>query len=31
MTAVDNIVEGRNERANPWAINTEDDYHEVRS
>ena len=31
MTAVDNIVEGRNERANVWAINTEDDYHEVRS
>jgi protoporphyrinogen oxidase len=31
MTAVDNIVAGRDERDNVWAINTEDEYHEVRS
>jgi hypothetical protein len=31
MTAVDNIVAGRNERENVWAINTEDEYLETRS
>jgi protoporphyrinogen oxidase len=31
MTAVDNIVAGRNERENVWAINTEDSYLETRS
>ncbi len=28
MTAVDNIVEGRTDKANIWALNTEMDYHE---
>jgi protoporphyrinogen oxidase len=28
MTAVDNIVEGRRDKANIWAVNTELDYHE---
>jgi protoporphyrinogen oxidase len=28
MTAVDNIVEGRRDKANIWAVNTEMDYHE---
>src|SRR5581483_8640872 len=31
MTAVDNIVEGRRDKANIWAVNTEMDYHEQRS
>jgi protoporphyrinogen oxidase len=31
MTAVDNIVAGRTERENVWAINTEDSYLETRS
>jgi protoporphyrinogen oxidase len=31
MTAVDNIVEGRRDKANIWAVNTELDYHETRS
>jgi protoporphyrinogen oxidase len=31
MTAVDNIVEGRRDKANIWAVNTEMDYHESRS
>jgi protoporphyrinogen oxidase len=31
MTAVDNIVEGRRDKANIWAVNTEMDYHEARS
>ena len=30
MTAVDNIVEGRRDKANIWAVNTEMDYHESR-
>lgn len=30
MTAVDNIVEGRWDKANIWAVNTEMDYHESR-
>ena len=28
MTAVDNIVEGRRDKANIWAVNTETEYHE---
>jgi protoporphyrinogen oxidase len=28
MTAVDNIVEGRTDKSNIWAVNTEMDYHE---
>jgi protoporphyrinogen oxidase len=28
MTAVDNILEGRTDKANLWAVNTEQDYHE---
>jgi hypothetical protein len=28
MTAVDNIVEGRGDKSNIWAVNTEMDYHE---
>ena len=28
MTAVDNIVAGRTDKANVWAVNTEQDYHE---
>ena len=31
MTAVDNLVAGRNERDNVWAINPDDEYHEARS
>jgi protoporphyrinogen oxidase len=30
MTAVDNIVEGRRDKSNIWAVNTEMDYHETR-
>jgi hypothetical protein len=30
MTAVDNIIEGRRDKANIWAVNTEMDYHESR-
>jgi hypothetical protein len=28
MTAVDNILEGRTDKANIWAVNTEQEYHE---
>jgi len=28
MTAVDNIISGRTDRANIWAVNTEEEYHE---
>jgi protoporphyrinogen oxidase len=28
MTAVDNIIEGRTDKSNIWAVNTEMDYHE---
>jgi protoporphyrinogen oxidase len=28
MTAVDNIIAGRTDKANIWAVNTEQDYHE---
>ena len=28
MTAVDNILEGRTNQDNIWAVNTEGDYHE---
>jgi protoporphyrinogen oxidase len=28
MTAVDNLVEGRSDKANVWATNTEEEYHE---
>ena len=31
MTAVDNIIEGRRDKANIWAVNTEMDYHKARS
>jgi hypothetical protein len=31
MTAVDNIVAGRRDKANIWAVNTEMDYHESRA
>ncbi|HYG97651.1 MAG TPA: NAD(P)/FAD-dependent oxidoreductase [Terriglobales bacterium] len=31
MTAVDNIVEGRVDKANIWAVNTEMEYHETTS
>jgi protoporphyrinogen oxidase len=31
MTAVDNIVEGRRDKNNIWAVNTETDYHESRA
>jgi protoporphyrinogen oxidase len=31
MTAVDNIVEGRRDKSNIWAVNTEMDYHESRA
>jgi protoporphyrinogen oxidase len=31
MTAVDNIIEGRRDKANIWAVNTEMDYHESRA
>ncbi|MBI5644468.1 NAD(P)/FAD-dependent oxidoreductase [Candidatus Kaiserbacteria bacterium] len=30
MTAVDNIIAGRNDKENMWAVNTEDEYHESR-
>ena len=28
MTAVDNIIAGREDKANIWAVNTETEYHE---
>ncbi len=28
MIAVDNLVEGRTDKSNIWAVNTEEDYHE---
>jgi hypothetical protein len=28
MTAVDNILSGRTDKSNIWAVNTEDEYHE---
>jgi hypothetical protein len=28
MVAVENIVAGRTDKGNIWAVNTEDDYHE---
>lgn len=31
MTAVDNIVSGRRDKSNIWAVNTEQEYHEARS
>jgi protoporphyrinogen oxidase len=31
MTAVENIVEGRLDKANLWAVNTEQEYHESKS
>ncbi len=31
MTAVDNIVEGRTDKSNIWAVNTEMDYHEEKN
>jgi protoporphyrinogen oxidase len=31
MTAVDNIVEGRTDKSNIWAVNTEMDYHEEKA
>lgn len=31
MTAVDNIVEGRVDKSNIWAVNTEMEYHEAKS
>jgi protoporphyrinogen oxidase len=31
MTAVDNIVEGRTDKANIWNVNTEEEYHESKS
>ncbi|MEI8348295.1 MAG: hypothetical protein WCG27_12565 [Pseudomonadota bacterium] len=31
MTAIDNIVSGRQDQENIWAINTEEDYHEENS
>ncbi len=30
MTAVDNIIAGREDKSNIWAVNTEEDYHEVK-
>ena len=30
MTAVDNIIEGRTDKANLWALNTEMEYHETK-
>lgn len=30
MVAVDNIIEGRTDKANIWAVNTETDYHEAK-
>jgi protoporphyrinogen oxidase len=31
MTAVDNIIEGRTDKSNIWAVNTEMDYHEEKA
>jgi protoporphyrinogen oxidase len=31
MTAVDNIIAGRTDKANLWAVNTEGDYHEEKA
>jgi protoporphyrinogen oxidase len=31
MTAVDNILAGRTDKSNIWAVNTEEEYHETRS
>jgi hypothetical protein len=31
MTAVDNILEGRTDKENIWAVNTEMDYHEEKA
>jgi protoporphyrinogen oxidase len=31
MTAVDNIVSGRTDKSNIWAVNTEQEYHETKS
>jgi hypothetical protein len=31
MTAVDNILEGRTDKSNIWAVNTEMDYHEEKA
>ncbi len=31
MTAVDNIVAGRTDKSNIWAVNTEQDYHETKT
>ncbi len=28
MTAIDNIIRGREDNANIWAVNTEEEYHE---
>lgn len=30
MTSVDNIIEGRTDKANIWAVNTEQEYHETK-
>ena len=30
MMAVDNIIEGRTDKANIWDVNTEQDYHEAK-
>ena len=30
MVAVDNIVAGRTDKSNLWAVNTEQDYHEAK-
>jgi hypothetical protein len=31
MTAVDNIIAGRADKSNIWALNSEMDYHETKS
>jgi hypothetical protein len=31
MVAVDNIAAGRRDKANVWAVNTEEEYHEERA
>ena len=31
MVAVDNIVEGRTDKANLWEVNTEQEYHESKA
>jgi hypothetical protein len=31
MVAVDNIIAGRTEKSNIWAVNTEMEYHEEKS